>query len=243
MLLGQSLPEWLQDGAHYGLEGVKLELDNCLVRLPRLKESFRSWRKFGSKPSEAEEIHQQAKVLNHNLLQWAAALPPDWAPRSCTDLDDYDTQNATQRVLSLDGTAFPNMQTHTDFEHSVSWNLYRAARLVVLEIMQTTEPAADVTQAHLLVAESIKLIDDICASVPYHFHCAGLPSCNSGSRQIVPQVGALRVRAVGPLIVPLIIALCRIVTPKDTRLWLKQQLMVIGEVVCNKSIRQFVEHI
>lgn len=238
MLLGRLLPEWLQDGAHYGLEDAELELDSCLIQLVALRDRHRGWKSCGSMLDEAKKIHREAKLLEDRLVLWAAALPASWTPK---DIDGYYLPQETHRTLFPCSVNTPGTHVYTMFEHAVKWNVYRAARLIILEIGSTTALTATETEVYASKLESARLINDICASVPYHFGRADRIFWDGGKRRVFKHIEGVRARAVGTLVVPLIIALCRATASEDTQLWLKEQLKVIGEIVGNKAIGRFLE--
>ena len=165
MLRTTPVPRWLENGAEYGEQGPGLELDSCLVELAKLRLKFKNWKMSGASSSmgSIEDLIEISKILDRRLI-------PDWLPW---------LSNAPESSIAYGST----IHTYSSIAQAVLCNRYRAARVIINAILAATiTPRLPQAQPFDSSAEQVQavsrvniraLVDEICATVPYHFGRVG----------------------------------------------------------------------
>ena len=233
------IPDWLQNGEDFGEEGVELALDWCLVRVAQLRSGWQKLAgllKSGSIPNrecsqdELRVISKEAHDLNCSLLQWAANIPKNGMFTTQT-VPGWPSEFGN---ISYHGT----MHVYPDLQCAATWNRYRGARLVTNAIILLASVASDkaggyicqesLTERDMAFSTIRDLVDDICASVAFHF---GEPDDS-----ILEKLAKIRgnstssAQQVFPLVFPLLISAHVPGLSVNQRSWIKDQLMLVSKV-------------
>ncbi|ETN38060.1 uncharacterized protein HMPREF1541_07684 [Cyphellophora europaea CBS 101466] len=233
------LPEWLEDGSLFGEVGHELELDRHLIQTINIRHDVLSLFKH-IKSMSASDSHRVTSALFRSirdcrdcdiaLQAWSTTAPPEYDYQTIKiDIPPYKPKREN---------IFYSTTSHAynDRMCAISWNRYRGARLVVNGLLHRAIVCA-ITIAHpdqTLGSISLPgyidnketilgLVDDICASVPYHFGAtkATIPSYE------LDEDTATRIY---PLACPLLLASGALFVPGDQREWIKMILGLIGRI-------------
>lgn len=139
-------------------------------------------KRFSRQPSHfaSEEIHcilSLALDVNYQFGEWAQSVPETWAWESAAGLNCPPDKPRDVFVYGK------RIDFYADVNMASIWNSYRSTRIlilsVVLDCISQIGPQIDGDLSrHAIDAMRTmqQLVDDICASVPYHFGtklCAG----------------------------------------------------------------------
>jgi len=180
------LPSWLRDGTEFGEQGLDLKLDSCITRPAMFRRSTQELARNVRDASEqdryryktiAQELLREAQEIDHDLIAWEMSLPPDWA---------YSTETRSaqlQKEMNIDGDRmfYANIvPIYSSLQQAAQRNRYRAARVI-----SSAATARILLSCHSFPSHSFdadiwvrrerarstvhSMIDDICASVPFHF--------------------------------------------------------------------------
>ena len=139
------------------------------------KFSRRPWRFVSEK--EIHELLRLALEVNSQLGEWAESAPESWTWQPAAGLNCPTEKPREYFVYGK------RIDFYVDLNMAGIWNSYRSTRILILStvldcISQVKEPIDENLLHHTAVAVRTiqELIDDICASVPYHMGtkiCAG----------------------------------------------------------------------
>ncbi|KAI8964265.1 hypothetical protein F5Y11DRAFT_100881 [Daldinia sp. FL1419] len=166
ILRGISVPEWLQDGAQFGEEGLILALDSIMVRVAALRERslclfLPKSARFSSQPRPGD-IAAEARVLDAALESWSATLPEDWK---------FTLLSVFAPDFTLDGI----IHVYATHGHAAVWCRYHAIRLVVNSICRralfvmaqcSSQMLSVVPEQDECLRKMASLGADFCRSVP-----------------------------------------------------------------------------
>lgn len=248
------LPAWIWDGADFGEEGVHLGLNSCLVRLALLRNHAQElWRDaknwdIESLQLKAQTVVAEARSVDDMLAEWMADMPPNWT---------YTTQRKWSARKGFEGTESPDperlrydstVSLYPDLEQAVTWNRYRASRIVtngiVGKVLSFYESASHLfsdrstgksriiqLEAHVNVQ---RYVDEICASVPYHFDVTGSNGDILIDRK--PRIDQIGARRADLLSWPLTIAMTAGGIPEHQRQWIRSKILQISKITGSGSL-------
>lgn len=243
-----ALPEWIWNGAKFGEDGVRLGLDACMVRLALMRTHLQEiWRdakttKLLDLQAELQKVIVEALEIDKELARWAATLPREWIyttqGESSTIRDSPTIEEQTPERLQYGST----ISLYPNFEQAAMWNRYRGSRVVIGCILQkalayTDLPNLDETgneQKHPSLSprkiqeEMQGFVDDICASVPYHFDVMGVNS--DLPRHGKPRLETIGARRAFLLSWPLTISMAATGIPAHQRKWIRCRILDIGKI-------------
>ncbi|CAF9923110.1 MAG: hypothetical protein HETSPECPRED_005243 [Heterodermia speciosa] len=150
----------------YELEEIQFEVANLLASASALETTP------VNRPSLASEILAKAHGLDQRLLDWTAAMPPDWKPTSC----DAESVPRTIRDAGLYHDRcdiYPSIFTATTLtSHASSRINLQLTILACLPHLPTraAHPFLSSAQEQQRTARATvqRLADTICASVPFY---------------------------------------------------------------------------
>jgi hypothetical protein len=259
------LSPWLQDGAHFGEEGVQLGLDGCLVEMTQLRSRAQKLlRDLTSLPgrterhnrgaADAQSLVAEARSIDDSLAAWAAALPEERI---------YTATQMTPERLSCDVDAAyderfygSTVETYPSFEHATMWNCYRAARIVTNNIIAKALPHTKFAENHQISNSDIAtqqqlaqlniqtVVDEICASVPFYFGRVGRTKqhqrpklVENKNTNIDATSEIVSARKVFPLAWPLIIAIVAVGISERQRRWVRAQLLLVSQITGKRVLK------
>lgn len=97
----------------------------------------------------------QAKTVDSNLAAWLEIIPSSWLPKRVAG-------ESVPLTVRGAGMYDDHCDIYPDILVATTWNEWRAARLKVLALLARHQPGEQVT------ANIQGLVDDICASLPFH---------------------------------------------------------------------------
>jgi hypothetical protein len=251
ILRGIPIPDFLQNGAHYGEEGPALEFDSLMVRVAALRA--RSLALFSGKDAETcSDMHgsqafaAETQNLDTALASWSQSLPEDWMFAIQTLPPNPDESDFTYNNIAH------NYATHG---HAAIWNRYRAIRLIVdsirirslTHLIQTMEYQSQRSFV-AIQQESIRtsmeaITNDLCGGVPFFFNSldpTGLRSIKMGKYTITTDDEILPKMA-GLLAWPLTVAISCEYIPEPQRQWLKGKLKLVAKSCGDAVLESVVE--
>lgn len=219
---------------------------NLDVLMLQLRKLLQRGSKILSDPEASKaalgSLKQQASLLNKEFYLWPLCLPKEWAPQ---------TLGILKKTIHSTDTDLENMpfwpgkvDSYFDLYVVAVWNTYREARLKLLQVVADCSErlrAANHSQERPLPLQKLQneiqgLVDDLCASIPFHL-IADLPCClqSSGTIDNLHAPG----KALGGLVLmyPLYVASILPLVPVDQRTWMKGRLRWIGK---HMGIRQAI---
>ncbi|KAH8691338.1 Zn(II)2Cys6 transcription factor [Talaromyces proteolyticus] len=204
------------------------QLANINIQLSRLCENIRC----GELADPAARIGF-ALALDAEMEAWSSSVPCKWGFETITlPLESLNRMNS---VFGIYGNKY---HIYKDLYSCGVWNNWRGARMVLHEIILNscnlqeevggdTEPSAQLFGHSKLAARSEAvmkvLIEDICASVPYHF---GISSNQSSMESVGTNEPATVAGHI--LIWPLFLAADSIFASPDLKIWVIMCLEKIG---------------
>lgn len=187
---------------------------------------------------ELDNLIRYAYKTDKKLGIWSVELPKTWiystlqVPTKLSCCSKPEIQS-----LFWDGM----MHEYTDFDQGVSWNQYRAARIVTnsiirVALMYATASAPSMVelsnQACDLVSSKIEaLVNDVCASISYSFGVT--KDTNMDTFNIATSVSMSMVNG---LMWPLVISSAMRHIPDAQRRWLKEKVRMMSLISGNKSL-------
>lgn len=252
---GKPLPSWLHNGADFHEKGTDLQFDKCLVATIELQN-----RVLGSLEAiKAATLDDRSNLIrelyasmheciaaDENLKAWATSLPNDYE----YEVNDLHTASTTDKSLIYKGM----VHTYKDIQYVKAWNRWRCCRLSLLGLLLdclNLIPAEDNTDAHRrlpswsapidppsivsLEIEIQNLLDDICASVPYHFDIKSPSLSANAQKKATTSIPPLQA---SPLIWPLNFASRAVSTiSEEQRRWMIHKVRIIGDITGNTLLR------
>jgi len=169
------------------------------------------------------------------------ALPQEWR---------YDTQMSSEQFrtdVDMPEDIFYGQKVHVyhSLHHAAMWNRYRAARIVTLRIIaKVLEFSSPLTDTDSLARQACAtanvqtLVDDICASVPFHFgQCASVSQPVVAKKDDPDAWRADRLRRSFFLVWPLVISSAIAVIPEQQRNWIKSKLLFVSKTTGNDVLK------
>jgi hypothetical protein len=189
----------------------------------------------------ARNLIQKAQLIDQRLTSWAANLPKEWGFATQSQPEPMAWSQYFQRY-----EVFFNETCHeySSLEHAATWNRYRAARLICNSVVlkaYTSLPIDSVptsgehtTDFQVAETNTHSLVDDICASVPFHYSRdkAKNPSQGVGGLRNMtePETETTTARTAFLLVWPLLISSSAWGVPDRQKKWLKEQLLRVGQI-------------
>jgi len=169
-------------------------------------------------------LKQDASLLNKEYSLWPLCQPKEWLPRTLGVIQDEDQFNGGSLSEKLFWPG--NVDSYFDLYVSAVWNTYRKARLKLLHVIARSSERINPSELtnRKLEAEMQELVDDMCASVPFHL-VADLPSALHKPSDMIPPGKAL-----GGLFLmyTMYIASSLPMVPSKQRFWMRGRLRWIG---------------
>jgi hypothetical protein len=245
-------PEWLEDGANFGEEGVHLGLDRCMIKICKLRcRAFGVLRALKTASSvekvaylaELQNVVEEAQEVDSALSDWCASLPQDWL---------YSVQPASTKMLAEfpptpENPYYPKTtHIYNNIAMSVQWNRYRGFRLIANGLIfkaltwQGSITGTDPAGGALLKARASSnfqvLTDDICASIAYFFALT-----DSGQENEKVHNQAVDMARIGKLSWILTVSVATPEMPDNQRDWVKHLLTVVGEISGFPVLQEFAK--
>jgi hypothetical protein len=120
--------------------------------------------------SEVSHLRLKANSIDAELVEWAGSLPKHWMYKQMAFVEE-DSGEELKTASSYPG----RIDTYQDLSIAGIWNSYRVFRTSMLGVIvrctawltspQPYQRAPEVLRASQLVSQ---LVDEICASVPFH---------------------------------------------------------------------------
>lgn len=134
--------------------GVKLDTIN--LDLANLQSEFQS---CDSPKHEIQDLEllSKALVINDRLQKWEESLPSSWIPIVVSG------PSCIAPSIAAAGLYQPHCTVHRSVFVASIWNRYRVSRIRVLTIIRAYLHTETIHHE-----QSQQLIDDICATVPFH---------------------------------------------------------------------------
>ncbi len=216
-------------------------LDVLLIKLRPIRE--RASQILSSPKASKEDLRilkQEASLLNKEFSLWPLCQPKEWMPQTLGTIKE--TAQSTDDSLHMMPFWPGNINSYFDLYVVAVWNIYRKARLKLIDaIVESSErlhpsdgPNDELATIRKLKNEMQELVDDLCASVPFHL-VADLPSYLQAGNTSgdVDSPG----KALGGLLLmyPLYVASSLSLVPLKQRIWMRGRLRWIGK---HMGIRQ-----
>ena len=195
-----------------------------------------------TKRTDVEDLLCSARALDREMGDWARTVPTTWS---------YSA------ALSLDGPASTNckftpgqVHRYQDFYAARVWNVYRVSRLIVQSVLiratswlsTLVEDSGDSIERKKAEGNSMELVNDICASVPFLLGHdlsriklpatstrAGSGKKKEANRPAFDEHGGQAHTGRFSLIWPLHIACSSVWVPEAQRDWMRMQLRCLAE--------------
>lgn len=160
------------------------DLDTIGIRVAELQRIFaQTWRHHSRCATSScphlgilAEVCMQAMAAEKDLISWASSVPTPWTPFRF-DLECLNPQKTSPPIQTYAGACdiYPSIQISSLWN---SWRVYRlTAQTVLLACVETLELArasesmpftARGTESSSIRVDIQKIVDSICASVPFH---------------------------------------------------------------------------
>lgn len=204
-------------------------LDVLLIKShPVLQQASRLLSHEKATKAELRSLKRDAGLLNKEFALWPLCQPKQWLPKTLGILKK--TRNDGGESYFWDG----KVDEYFDLYVAAVWNIYRKARLKLIDVIFKASKGLDLkaTMPQKLMADTQGLVDELCASVPFHL-LADLPAYLRNGNAEKKRPG----KALGGLLLmyPLYIASSLSMVPTEQREWMKGRLRWIGRVI---GIRQ-----
>lgn len=210
-----------------GANWFACSLDALMIRMrPTLLWSYEVLSDPSASKAQLRRLKKQANLLNKEFSLWPLCQPKEWMPQTVGIIERQSRNGET----SQENMPFWPGRVDSYFDLYVAgiWDAYRKCRLKLLQVVVNCATRLDekTSAAQKLEAEIQGLVDDMCASIPFHLAADldGLSSDNAVSRLDAPG------RPVGGLLLmyPLYIASTLPIVPSAQRAWMKGRLRWIG---------------
>ena len=231
------LDTWLHDGSHFGEEpGRELDFDIAMIKCVQIRYASKVF-KTDPNPTAARALVEQSVDAGANFNTWAISADSDIGYDSLSVTPEY----LASLTLDQKGLVFgKTIHSYPSLRSAVLWNKYRVGRIIAeagiargLVQFDSAESTNDGIPRYLEVLSNIQaLVNDICASIPYHF---GLTSTDETQRRRIRDVNARRAYL---LVYPLIIAGSISVTHRNQRRWILSKLLLVSQITGNSVLEQ-----
>jgi hypothetical protein len=186
------------------------------------------------------KLMEDSQVADENLSKWPDVLPPSWHPKTVASMEGEPEDIDEAEIWP------GNIDSYYDVWVASMWNSYRTSRIfvqaIVVRCIQWLGSSLQYKQLPEFKAATAALqqmVDDTCASVPYHMGY-GVPENDlRESKYPPPQENlpfqkpnhAQSVMALGGyfLLWPLFTAASVVTTPAEQRQWLRGRLFFIAK--------------
>lgn len=265
ILHAEFLPLELQDGITFGEQGHYLHLDRCLVECAYLRgrvgELSLQFSHLGSlqpdiRIPESRDLVAKAHIVGSMLTNWAENLPSDWtfSKRTQATLQDNMKKECTSK--DIEDCYNGMIAVYPSLAQAIAWNLYRTCRIITNSITSRSLMNADpsdriaLQQKEVIQSNTQTLVDDICASVPFHIDsrkCENeqINTTNETGRETArkPSVNCSDVvaRRAHLLTLPLMLAQVAHGIQDHQREWIESKLLLLSRITGNGTIDVTVE--
>lgn len=189
-------------------------LDDLLVNLDTL------WAEFLYPPSPDDLVALQSKCIDlaRKFAQWEESRVALLKPTKIGQI--HEKQNRTKIAAGY----WPGrVETYFDLCVAGIWNVFRAARLLLLNLLVQISPSSEQVRK-----DAARIVESMIASVPYHL-TENLQAFINGQAKHseIPEPG----KHLGGLLLmhPLYVAFKSPCLPPDVRLYLQECLLWIGD--------------
>ncbi|KAL2203408.1 hypothetical protein CC79DRAFT_1338025 [Sarocladium strictum] len=226
------------DGIPSSCQSPEDELVTRLAEVPNVQyqSSCLFNRSRGISTADVENLLHSARSLDYRIRDWTRTLDATWSYKAALCLDAETRSKYTPR----------HIHRYHDFYTARVWNVYRVSRLIVQSIiiraaswLSTSTPHSSVYDEEKTEQNSVKLVNDICASVSFlmgdDLSRLKLPATGGGGN----QAGTSWNRSKGSgqphsgrysLIWPLYVACGSDLVPEPQRDWMQMQLRCLAEL-------------
>jgi hypothetical protein len=186
-----------------------------------------------ARKTDLRNLKQDASLLNKEFSLWPLCQPKEWMPEKLGVMKEAEHLGGD---YLYEMPFWPgNVDSYFDLYVAAVWSIYRKARLKLLDVVARSSEGLSPSERTngKLGAEVQELIDDLCASVPFHL-VADLPSAlKIPSEKVTPG------KALGGLLLmyPMYIASSLPMVPLKQRIWMRERLRWIGK---HMGIRQAI---
>lgn len=184
-------------------------------------------------------LKREATLLNKEFSLWPLCQPKEWMPKTHGIVKEMAP--ATDDSLCSMSFWPGKVDTYFDLYVAAVWNIYRKARLKLIDVILESSSRLQVSRSlydeppaiRKLKSEMQELVNELCASIPYHLISDLRASLETGRASRADTPG----KALGGLLLmyPLYIASCMPNVPTKQRIWMRGRLHWIGN---NMGIRQ-----
>ena len=234
---GTGLDGWLHDGSLFGEEpGRELDFDIAMIKCVQIRYASTVFKKDPN-PTAALALVEQSIDTGADFNRWAISADNDIGYDSLDISPDFLTSLTLEQKALVFGKT---IHEYPSLSSAVLWNKYRVGRIIAeagiargLVQLDSAESTDEGVPRYLEVLSNIQaLVNDICASIPYHF---GLTSGDESQRRSARDVNARRAYS---LVYPLIIAASISVTHRNQRRWILSKLLLVSQITGNSVLEQ-----
>ncbi|KAE9375375.1 hypothetical protein N431DRAFT_333214 [Stipitochalara longipes BDJ] len=246
ILRGDTVQQWLRDGAQYGEEGPALKLDVLLIRVAALRSKslnlFRQKNLGRLLQADRTDVVAEAQNLDVALASWPQDLPEDWR-FSTHCIEEYsDTRNPAHLYSD-------SVHSYTTHGHAAVWMRFMAVRLIVssilIKLLSALLPKTSINEQIGTLHQNLNLLaTDMCCSVPFFFTSIATnhnlqsesfkTSDKTASLEILPKIATI-------LSWPLSVAVSTTAVPTKQKEWLKTKLKLVASVQGDAVVQSIAE--
>jgi hypothetical protein len=197
-------------------------LDDLLLTLDLL------WKK-SSAPSESRDftaLKKESIALDHRFAKWQSSRVPEFKP---TIIGHVYVSSKNQSKSEISPGYWPaKVETYFDLYVAGVWNIFRAARLLLLALIIKISDDANDTCVEEYIHTANLVVEDMLASIPYHLaDNLQVFLSHSDSEQEITNPG----RILGGLLLmhPLYVTSQMAFLPATMREYMQRCLIWIGE--------------
>lgn len=183
------------------------------------------------------KLVDELTILDSRLTAWANETVKSWPYESFPELE-YSSEIHSKHIEN----SREYWHSHSDLWVSSMWNSYRSCRLfahgILLECIETWRTSENdkwlLNRSHSIRVIQ-EMVNEICASVPFHLDPQKLQALNNIPDQSLPNVPCgdgfnQSSKALGGYLImwPLFLAASMDYIPDQQRKWIRDQLMYVG---------------
>lgn len=156
-------------------ESPAIEVDRLAFRLSELSGRVHSEDYDDTKGIEESSTPCEAAALVDACTAWVQYLPPHWQP---VKLDAGEVESSREA-----GVYAETCHLYANLSIAYLWNRHRLVELYALLLLRIyARQGQDLRQASSITSRMHAIVDDICASVPYHMGDLMEPASTAKSR-------------------------------------------------------------
>ena len=252
ILRNLAVPEWMQDGAAFGEEGLELEYDGIVVRIATVRQRLSMLvedepfadRRYHGVASITEILNKEALAIDIALQDWKDHFPSAWC---------FEQHNLPGLYKwSMKDFWSPRVYSYGSPLYAAIWNHYYATRMLVnstrLRTLELCCPNTDAfpSERYLDCLSNMKLMgDDLASSIPFSLQRLKVTKIAQSSyleESITPSTDIDTKPHLATLLIwPLTIASSLRNVDVEQKMWFRSVLASLGRLV-GVSVIECVEN-